>query len=515
MGLPDEEDVIRMLRQIKQESMPPRQTWKQSGKERLVRQAGTVQRKVRLPHLSTCLATFGTAVLLALWINTEKISEKSEPQLAKVPVQQKSAVPELDLPSTGTVDQKQALLPRQANALVAAKQPPSAQESNVVIAQSEKTTKPEATMHAQAIPEWNKTALEEKAERYLHEQMGGQSGQYELDRAHSQPHEGLIAFRRLFNGIPLQENSAAVKVNPYNGEMSLLLYLDVDQPQKQSMPPKQAVPISQAKAAQELAVTLQLVYAGKDQLTLQYRPESNACIDAKTGERVISGKPDKTVIAVKGEGKRLTIKDRNEAAAAMSAELGFDVTKGAFTNIEKRAILYSWKLDENRMASLKTDDEGSFLGYSLKGSFQQIEKPVSTIQQAQDIALGQLVKYLPANIGEVTLEGVNREDDRTHFSFVPIHQGIPVMDHPLSVTVDMTSGIVTSMEGNFSQLSRNLPDKTAAIPLKEAVARFEQEMPIELVYLNRDGKSLALVYQIRMDSANPWAIDAVTGKRAE
>lgn len=518
MGLPDEEDVIRMLRQIKQESMPPRQSWKQSAKERLVRQAGNVQRKERLSRLSTNLVTFVAAALLAIWINTEKISEKSEPQLAQVLVQQKSAVLGPDWPGTGSVNQKQDLQSREANAPVAVEQPPSAKEANVVKSsktQSEKTTQTAAAMHTQTTSGRNKTALEEQAERYLHEKLGGQSKQYELDPAHSRPSEGLIAFRRLFHGIPLQENSAVVKVNRYNGEMSLLLYPDVEQPKQLSKPLKQTVPISKAKAAQELAATLRLVYAGRDQLTLQYRPEPNTFIDAKTGKRVISGKAGNTVIVVKGEGKRMTIKDRNEAAAVMNEELGFDVAGKAFANIEKQAILYTWQQGENRMASLKTDDEGSFIGYSLKGEFQQTEKPVSTLQQAQDIALVQLAKFLPATVGEVTLEAVNREDDRTHFLFVPMHQGIPVVDHPLFVTVDMTSGIVTSMEGHFSHLSRKLPDKTAAISLKEAVTRFKQEMPVELVYMTRDEDSPKLVYQIQMDSANPWALDAETGKRAE
>lgn len=520
MSLPDEENVIEMLRQIKRESVPPRQDWKRIGKERLVRQATNIQRRTVFFRASAYVGTLAAAALVGVFIISEQYDQKSEAsQLLHTSVESKvqehsSVVPDKE----DSVDQQKTNSIKQAETPILSEQSPSKKESEEVNAQKvekEQTIQTAPSWQSQIAVSRDKTKMEEQAEKYLLEQLGEQAKQYQIDPANSKLQEGYITFRRVILGIPLQENSTAVKVNQYSGEMSLLLYPEVEQSKKLSLLPKPTDLIDKTKAARGLAAGLQLVYAGKDQQTLQYMPNPNMFIDAKTGKLVTNGTSDMKVIAAKGLGKRLTIKDRNKAANVMHKEFGINVTGEASINIEKQAISFTWWTSEMGTVKLLTDDEGTFIGYSVKeGFFKQASKPVSTLLQAQAIALAKLAIYLPSNVQEVTLQATKQEPDLVHFTFLPMYQGIPVIDYPYVVTVEMTSGMVISMEGIFSQKSFKLPDKTEAISLEEAASHFVKEAPLELVYLTNRNRPM-LVYQIRMDSEKPWAIDAVTGKKIE
>ncbi len=526
MDLPDEKSVIRMLQRIKQEGPPPRQDWKRIGKERLMRQVSTIQRKQRISRASAFVATLGVAALMGIWISSGQLFEKSTNQ----PLAQSQAS---QLPSLLQGLIKDSAAHQQVAASQEAKTPPAAEHST---ATSEKSAdsldagKAQATETSQSAQETfqsvapkqeqtpasrSKTPLEERAEQYLRERLGATSGQYQIDPVHSRPAEGYIAFRLVMQGVPFQENSAAVKVNQSNGEMSLLLYPDAGQPDKISALPAQTNLVDKATAAQELAATLSLVYSGKTQPFLRYMPDVNTLIDAHTGKRITSGNAEKTVAAVKGEGKRLTINDRHEAAAIMQQTFGIEVAGDASLNIEKRAISYTWGNGEKNTATLKADDDGNFIGYFLKGPFKQANTSVSSLQQAQEIALDQLANYLPANVREVRVDAVNQREGQASFTFVPLYQGIPVIDYTYSVTVDMASAIVTSMEGDFTQAAFKLPDKAKAIPLAEAASLFAQEVPMEVVYSVKERKTPMLVYQMRMESAKPWVIDALSGKLVE
>lgn len=531
MSLPDEERVIGMLRQIKQESAPPRQDWKRIGKERLIRQASTVQQREWFSRLVASAGTLGAAVLMGVWISSGYMSEKSlQQQSSQADVKQDVSEPLLTLPAKGLAANKQDDTSWQATTAIAVQQSPSTILAAAVDAgkaqtgqtaqgtlqtstqgKAQTTAQTGATVQSQKAAAGSKTPLVEKAERYLREQLGEQSGQYQIDPGHSRLAEGYIAFRRVIQGIPLYENSAAVKVDPDNGDMSLLLYPGVEERGTLSTLPQQDAIIDKSKAAKELAATLRLVYAGKEKPILQYMPDHNALIDARSGKLVTGGKAN-TVVSVKGEGKPFIIKDREEAADFMRKQVGIDIFKEAFMSIDKQSISFHWELSGNRTATLETDDDGSFIGYVLKGSFNQASKSVSSVQQAQEIALAQLTKLLPSNIKQVELQSAKQESGQARFTFLPMYEGVPLIESPILVTVEMASGIVTVMEGDFRQGSLKFPDKSEAIPLAEAASSFVEKAPLELVYLTGNGESPSLVYEIGGDLEKPWAIDAKTGK---
>ncbi|USG65017.1 hypothetical protein NDK47_23300 [Brevibacillus ruminantium] len=522
MGLSNDEDLIQMLRQIKQEARLPRQDWKRIGKERLIRQARGVQRKSGMTQFAAYIGTIAVAALMGLWINKGYMVEKIPQRLPQTYTAQTIAEPSSAMLSqeqkegqeasaaAPPVEPLESVEKPTAGGKLAAGESPAAQETGMGSLPTEHTVQtgegvvPNKTVDA--TPR-RMTALEEQAQRYLREKLGEQGKDYEIDPAHSRQPEGYIAFRRLVQGIPLQQSSAVVEINPDNGKISLLLYPEVEKPRVTPQTPV----IDRAAAAQKLASTLGLVYAGKEHPVLQYRIDPDAVVDAKTGELLVS-REEKRVASVRGEGKKLIVKDAGTAAQVMQQEFGIEVKGEAFMTIDEQGLSFNWSLGENRRVRLKTTDDGSFIGYSLEGSFQPAVQSKSSLQQAEKIALAGLAKYLPANVDQVLVKSAGQNQGQATFLFAPMYQGVPVLDESYKVAVEMTSGMVTRIEGDFSQSSFVLPDKAQALPLKDAAAQFVQNVPLELVYWAKDRNEPVLVYQIRQDTQQPWAIEALTGK---
>ena len=518
MGLPDEEDqLISKLRQIKQEAKPPRPEWKQIGKERLIRQARTVRWKRRITHVSAYVGTIGAAALMGIWLSSGQVAEQanlSESQASSA--QEKSEFlpaalyqePELGKlpPSVAPTEQPAVSHEAAAGAESARSNVPTDQAEPVANVDSE----PQTTTRAERIM----TPLEKRAQHFLQEKLGEESNYYEIDPGHSRETEGYIAFRKLVHGIPLQQHSAAVEVNPHTGKMSLLLYPIEENGVGTTASSEQSSVIDKTKAAQELASGLRLVYAGKDRPVLQYMSDPQLVIDAKTGKLLANSQGEKRVAPIKTEGKRLIITDADKAEAVMKKEFGIPVSGKAFMTIDEKAISFIWQMSDKREARLKTADDGSFVGYSLDGSFELGGKPLSSLQQAQDAALFRLAKYLPSDVEEVLVEKALQARGQATFTFVPLYQGVPVVDYPYLVAVDMGSGTVTAIQGDFSRGSFALPSHDNAISLDEAKEQFVKKAPLELVYLNSQSDPV-LVYQVRLDSRKPWAIDALTGKTTD
>lgn len=513
MCLPDEERIIRSLRQLKQESPPPRQEWKRVGAERLVRKASTVQRRKKVWGTLVYTSTLAATVLMGVWFGSGL--EQQSPTAAE----QQNDYLTFASPKIAVNDQMQPRVEGQTEAdgqrervsvpepmpneqgADTGSTPPSNQAMS--IARSAETASGSA-----AIP---KTTLEEEAERFLRSKLGEKSSEYQLDRAHSRLSEGYVAFRRILHGIPLRQHSAAVKVNPASGEKKLLLYPHAEEFPDISNTPETAV-IDKTKAAQELATALRLVYAAKEQQPLQYVLAPHLFVYAQTGKMPVEGKEKDTVAAVKARGERLVIKDRREAAKIMRDEFGIDVTGEPYMGIDSQSITYHWQQGGKPIATLRTGEDGRFYEYTLTGAAGLAKNPVSSLRQAQEIALGQLEKYLPSQVEEVVLESVSLDAGRASFTVLPMHHGIPVIDLPYEITVEMESGLVTKMAGDFSKGSFRLPDPAEAIPPAEAVAHFVRAVPLELVYLTENGGDLTLVYQAQAGSQKQVAIDAKTGK---
>jgi len=517
MGLPDEEEqLISKLRQIKQETKPPRPEWKQIGKERLIRQAGSVRRRRRIFHVSAYVGTIGAAALMGIWLSSGHVVEPTtlgEPQASSTQKQS-------ELPATLY---QEPFKGHQTPPVASTEQPVQSQEApagaesameNVPIDQGEPVAKADSLPQTTTRAERSMTPLEERAHRFLQEKLGQESQQYEIDPGHSRETEGYIAFRKLVHGIPLQQHSAAVEVNPHTGKMSLLLYPIEESGLGRTSSSEQPPVIDRTKAAQELASGLRLVYAGKDQPVLQYMPDPKLVIDAKTGKRLDYSQGEKQIVALKTEGTRLIIKDTEEAEEVMKKEFGIPVTGKAFMTIDEKGISFIWQMSDKREVRLKTADDGSFVGYTVDGSFEQGGKPLSSLQQAEDAALERLAKYLPLDVEEVLVEKALQERGQATFTFVLLYQGVALVDYPYLVAVEMGSGTITAIQGDFSRSSLELPSHDKAISLAAAKELFVKIAPLELVYLNSHSDPV-LVYQVRLDARKPWAIDALTGYTTE
>ncbi|MGE7270461.1 hypothetical protein ACQKK5_03270 [Brevibacillus panacihumi] len=510
MGLPDEEEqLISKLRQIKQETKPPRPEWKQIGKERLIRQAGTVQRRRRVSQVSACVGTIGAAALIGIWLSSGHVAEQTtigEPQASLPAAFDQEPVKSQQIPSVASAEQ-----PVNSQEAPAGNDPA---KKNVSTDQDEPVAKVDSTPQTTTSMERSMTPIEERALRFLQEKLGEESKQYQIDPGHSRETDGYIAFRKLVHGIPLQLHSAAVEVNPHTGKMSLLLYPIEESGLGITATSEQSSVIDKTKAAQELASGLRLVYAGKDRPVLQYMSDPQLVIDAKTGKPLDNSQGEKRIVPLKTEGKRLIITDTDKAEEVMKKEFGIPVTGKAFMTIDEKAISFIWQMSDKREVRLKTADDGSFVGYELDGSFEQGGIPLASHQQAQDAALVRVAKYLPSDVAEVLVEKALQERGQASFTFIPLYQGVPVVDYPYLVTVEMGSGIVTAIQGDFSRSSLVLPSHDKAISLDAAKQQFLKKAPLELVYLNSHSNPV-LVYQVRLDARKPWAIDALTGHTTE
>lgn len=507
MSLPDENHVIELLKQVRQESIPPRQVWKQMGKERLIREANRMQQTAKVKRVVAGAGSLAAAVFMGVWLGYDSPLKPSvDTQTTISPPVVITATPPLATPSppidSKAKPQQEQETPQKRNA----PQPQSVAEKPAT--NSTDRSQPTST------PTREKSPLEVQAEAYLQKKLGARSKQFEVDYVHSNFAQGEVAFRKIINGIPLQENSATVRISQKTGEMTLLLYPDLEDSGVASQPANRDGMLDKKKAAQQLGSTLRLVYAGKKQPGLQYVAASDVYVNAKTGKLISQARAEKKSVAVSGQGKPLVLKTSDEVAELLERKLGIKVEQKAFIGVNLHGISYSWNDGQGNGVSVETTDDGAFLGFSQMAAYGRKDEQETTYEQAQTLAITHLEKFLPTDVRELSLEASQESPSTIQFTFAPKVNGIPVMEHPYKVTVELASGLVTELTGNFSDLSWIQTDQTAkTLSKEEALDQFVQHAPLELVYLPAEkGAEPVLAYQIRRDSEQPWAIEATTGK---
>ncbi|MGG4492462.1 YcdB/YcdC domain-containing protein [Brevibacillus reuszeri] len=523
MGWPDEEHIIQMLRQIKQEVPPPRQEWKQIGKEKLLRQTRRVLWTQKAVRTVSVASTFTIAMLVGVWISLGSSTQTpNDSQWGQSPSQgeQVETLPQSALPAgQDEVDKEAVPLPKgekqhtnQPSVPNIRQQPNQSRNQATLDKPSSTTAVISGSSGRENSIARNKTRVEEQAVRFLREKLGEKSTQYEVDIVHSRPDDGQIAFRKVIAGIPQQESSLLVKVDEENGEMSMLFYPGQEQDATKNAQAPAADRIEENVAAKELAATLRLVYVANASRKLQYMSDPYTFIDAKSGKQVRSKQGEKVVLAATGKGKQVTIKDGEQGAQLLANEFGFTVSGNGFMRAEKKGFSFTWSPGEGGSMQLFTDEDGIFTGYEWRGAAEKQNSDRLTTDQAQEVALNQLKNYLPSQIHEVSVEEARHNGGETRFTFVPLIQGIPVIDVPYRVTVELASGKVISMTGEFAQ-EFALPHKTDALSEQEISTHFVKTVPLELVYWAPDSESdPILVYQIPRSAKQPWSQDAKTGE---
>ncbi|MED1782778.1 hypothetical protein P4V43_13230 [Brevibacillus fortis] len=517
MSLPDEDHVIELLKQVRQESNPPRQVWKQMGKERLIREAYRMQQAAMVKRVVTGAGSLAAAVFMGVWLSYDsplKPSVDTQTTIstpAVITATPPNATPSPSVESKAKPEEKQEVGAKVDNKIV---------QNQAVTrdAPQPQTVAPEAATNpldmSRPTPTREKSPMEVQAEAYLQKKLGAQSKQFEVDHVHSNLTQGEVAFRKIINGIPHQENSAMVRISPKTGEMTLLLYPDLEDGGIASQPTNRDGTIDKVKAAQQLGSTLRLVYAGKKQRGLQYVVASDVYVNAKTGKLIGQERAEKKSVSVSGQGKLLVLKTSDEVAELLERKLDIKVEQKAFIGVNPHGISYSWNDGQGNGVSVETTDDGAFLGFSQMAADGRKNERETTYEQAQTLAIAHLEKFLPTDIRELSVEASQESPSTIQFTFAPKVNGIPVMDHPYKVSVELASGLVTELTGNFSDLSWIQTDQTAkTFSKEEALDQFVQHAPLELVYLPVEkGAEPVLAYQIRRDSEQSWAIEATTGK---
>lgn len=503
MSLPDENHVIELLKQVRQESAPPRQVWKQMGKERLIREASRMQQTVKVKRVVAGAGSLAATVFMGVWLSVDPplLKPLLDTQSTISPPAQITATPPLVTPTPSVENEAK---PQQ-------EQNPAEKKAVQNQTVTRDAHKPQS-QSVQQTPKREKTPVEVQAEAYLQKKLGTQSQWFEVDHAHSNLAQGEVAFRKIINGIPLQENSVTVRISQETGEISLLLYPEREKSVITPPPVNRDQTTDKAKAAEQLASTLRLVYTGKTNPTLKYVADSNVYVDATTGDLINQSSAEKKSVAVTGEGKALTMKTSEDVVEMLNSMMGIKLEKKAFIQVNEKGMSYSWNDGQGRAVSVETTDAGEFLGFSQVDA--DAPKRTITDEEAQATAIDHLEKFLPADIRELSIEAIHKSSSTIQFTFAPKQNGIPVIDHSYMVTVELASGLLTELTGDFANTSwtkSNLPANM--LSKEEAHIRFVKSVPLELVYLPAEnGVTPILAYQIQRESSQSWEMEATTGK---
>ncbi|MGG4452639.1 hypothetical protein [Brevibacillus porteri] len=185
-----------------------------------------------------------------------------------------------------------------------------------------------------------------------------------------------------------------VHVSPKTGEMTLLLYPDLEDSGVASQPTNRDGTIDKMKAAQQMGSALRLVYAGKKQPGLQYVVASDVYVDAKIGKLIGQERAEKKSVAVSGQGKTLVLKTSDEVADLLERKLSIKVEQKAFIGVNPYGISYSWNDGQGNGVSVETTDDGAFLRFSQMAADGRKNERETTYEQAKALGIAHLEKFL-------------------------------------------------------------------------------------------------------------------------
>ncbi len=242
----------------------------------------------------------------------------------------------------------------------------------------------------------------------------------------------------------------------------------------------------------------------------------------------------------------VVVKTKAEAAQLLQAEFGVDLSKLTYSERTERQNMktYAWKTPAGKETWVTTDAR---TGQVVQLNYPRVDKKESISEQA---ALAEatrfLQKYIDTDVDEVQLakviaagpgNGYTSSGD-WEFAFFKSHDGVPLLgpngDDAYTVTVDPSTGKANYfrnspalMYGERDALGEtaagqdeSLPDKTAAVPVDEAVDEYLKYLPLELAYLVKDQtghlRETPILAYVPMsseaDATKSFWIDAITGK---
>ncbi len=497
--------------------------------QHLVREAGRMKRRHRLLRRMTPVLGVACSIALALWVVSLQERPAREQPTASTAVQQPSKVVQ-DLPGkpeTGIVQQP---IPSANTAERTSKPGKTVTVAPSIAAQPAHSPGVAKNPAGPSTVETSISAKEQKARNYLQAKLGDEYSGYKLNRSMTAEDAGQFVFYPTINGIPYVNKLIFVAFDEAGEPRNVNVYHQGAVGNGQAFPDPRGI-VSTDAAKQAAAQTLQLVYVersgGKGEPALLYRPDFSGYVDAKSGqvladERSLAQEKPR-IVSVASKGEKLYARTAEEAGSLLEEAFGISlpsqsVDASKIVSVANSEKEYKWSLPDGEAMLVTALESGQVTGFEWKPKRGQNTAATSRLTREEALKTGVrfLQKYLNPAIGELQLNSAEESSTGIRFTFARVYQGIPVLDHTYTVTVDPVFAKVTGMSGDFLQQPVALPDSSKAIPLEQAQAEYVQQFPFELEYTGwkmqgKQTEELRLVYSTIGSKGSYSGIDALTG----
>lgn len=359
---------------------------------------------------------------------------------------------------------------------------------------------------------------------------------FRLNPQSSKQSEGHFVFERTVNGIPVWGESLTLSLSD-NGSIAGVKWDTIDdKTYQESYFPEPTGTLTMEELKHNLKEYVRLVYLEAYATTkrspfsqsvlektpvLTYQFHFNGTIDAFSGkpiEQTQMGTADTVSPFFIQSGGGLFIRSEEEAWEVMTTFFGTSEDGDLQILSESNLNQYRWVEKNGRIVTVQTNREtGRVIGLEVKGSYSNSDNHVLASHSLSKKAVSVLEPLLDTEVRQVQLERTIIKEHQTEFCFVPLHQGIPVIDRTFFITLDNQSGDLLAIRGDFAQSSVALPSQQHILSIEDALTIMMNNKQFELMYswTHDSGKKdrvPLLVYRQRAGSPSRVIMDAITGE---
>lgn len=360
--------------------------------------------------------------------------------------------------------------------------------------------------------------------------------QYRLNPLSSEQSDGHFVFERTVKGIPVWGESLTLSLSK-NGSIDGVNWDTIDgKDYQESRFPEPTGILTAEEVKQKMKDYVRLVYFEEYATTrspfsqsvlekkpvLTYQFHFNGSIDAFTGKTIEPSQlgMDHAVSPIPVQsGGGLFIRTEEDARNAMMTFGGTRDDGDVQIQSESNLKIFRWVEKNGRIVTVQTDHEtGRVIGMEVSGSNSNRDNHASAASHSlSKKAVSVLEQLLDPEVKEVQLERTVQKEHRTEYCFVPLHQGIPVIDRTFFITLDNQTGEIIGIRGDFARSSVALPSQQPILSIDEALATIMKNTHFELMYSWADEsgnkeKTPLLVYRQGANSQSSVTIDAKTGE---
>ncbi|MGD8189586.1 hypothetical protein ACQCN2_06225 [Brevibacillus ginsengisoli] len=522
MDWQSEHELLNRLRKL-QKSSPPREEFVERLRNVLDQETNQIGKSKRLLtfSLKTGVVTAMLASAFGLYMMAGQI-QKEQPAPAKTPLSSyhiplSNSQEQLPKPTVPSLEQTKPVKP-----MLPSVQKEERQTTEEAISKpTEKSVPSTRTVIVSSKVQPSDYPVFTQAMTYLQEVAGEDATHYQVNRMLSNLENDYVVMNRMVNNIPILTDSYSVTLDK-SGKPQRSTVQTNDLTGLTFLHPSKAIPKN--KAVQIFGQNAQLVYS-EGEGRLQYVFPISGDIDAENGQvwKTYRYHPDWSLanmspIPVTPGGKKLTVRTEDEAKTLLQE---WGVSIDAPIRVHAGDGVREFVLENGNQNSVRLtvrEDTGEVLDYE-NGQYTGKEDVVSRPDQEQvkEVAR-QLQAYITPDTSELLLGTVKRAGDVETYVFYKSYQGLPVIDHSYAVHFDVKKKKLVGLNSTLTrEVAQALPDRSKAMSVDKAIARYLASRPLQLAYIykQRPGSEKAeprLVYHIYYHDEPLYFVDALTGE---